>query len=113
MSPSPSAVSSTLSETPVPIARHYLRMGATGFECVQCGLVAPDFQTLHEIPCHVSVTLELHYETQKLFRLQQLRSMEQDLKKKIAQVQQDSAPAPPQPPAQCRSLRASNQSATY
>lgn len=98
-----------MSETPVEVGRHYLRMLASGFECIQCGLSAADVQTLHDVPCKASVQLELHYQTQKLFRLKQLQLQEQELMNKLI----DRTPSPtvsdpvPTPATQgpCRCLR--------
>ena len=77
----------TTAPSPVSISQHLLRTLDDGkkFECVNCKLVALDFETLHSVPCRNPAQKELHEQRAKLNRLKQLQQLESVLKAKSDQ----------------------------
>lgn len=86
--------STTSAPSPVSIGRHFLHIIDDGrnFECVNCKLVAPDFETLHTVPCAYAAQMELDEQRKKLEKLKRLRQLESVLKAKSDQLLLPQAP---------------------
>lgn len=96
--------------SPVTIGRHHIRMlPDKNFECVECRLVAPDFQALESVPCKAKIQQEIQEQHAKLLRLKELQQRESQLKEMAAR--QAAATALPtsrpvvKPPVECLNLK--------